>query len=372
MSKALQRQVAILGGGKSQLPYVTAFKDAGWHVINIDQNSKAPAKAVADTFIEHSIYDHEGLLAKLSPIHQQHPIHAVFSNSSAAPVARNIAQLNEDFSCAFPSFSTTAVERCYDKHTMHRHLEDANVPIARTFNIDEIDGTHLPVIIKPGKDSLGGSGVQKIEDATSLSAVKERSLSENTLIEQYINGKEYSIDGIVEANTLEIIGICEKTTLANGTGYIPQRFTMLKHDAGILKNHYDAIYDIANKAACALYINNSQISLDIKIDGAGTITVIECGLFWDSKIDRLWHFAKLAPYEYFVHRVYHHQPQEDKNAGNNCAMDFLYADERQRLDSDDLIRQYPNDHIELERAHGDDVGPPASVADMLACRFYAT
>lgn len=366
----MTKHAVVLAAGKSQLPYIREFKRRGWRVTAVDRTENACGFSEADTAIQESVYDREQLENKLSRIHQHTPITTVFSNSSAAPVAKNIAYLNQKFDTTFKSFSTVCADICYNKHLLLEVLSQASINIATPLQCGEISENDLPIVVKPFRDSLGGAGVHIIETMQALKEFTAKEKPDDWRIEQFIGGKEFSVDGIVCANQLEVISISEKFTQPVASGVIPTRFSLIAKPEENTSDFYHAIYESASQCAKALDITNSQISLDIKVDENNRVTVIECGLFWDSKVDRLWLYSGLDPYAYFIDRLYYGRAAKTSLFKHATAMDFLYAEETKAFDPKDIAEQFKNDHIEYERSANDIVKPPSSVADILACRFY--
>ncbi len=363
----MTEHVVILAGGKSQLPYVREFQNRGWRVTVVDRDEHAIARDSADTFIANSTYCLDTLIEKLTPENKAHQISTVFSNSSAGPVARNVAELNCVFNSKYSSFSLTSVDRCYSKAKMRECLVNSQVNVADAFTLESLNAEHFPIVIKPSHNGIGGFGVSKIESLASLNTLNLQDKPHEWLYESYIDGDEYSVDGIMVNGELEIISLCRKVSGESRNDFLPNRFELIP-----LQNMtaYDEIAKQSSLAANALDIDNSQISLDIKIDHQNTVTVIECGIFWDSKIDRLWEHSGFNGYGYFIDRLFRNQDIDNKISLGSAAMEILYSDKEQILNEPEILAQYPNSRIEFEKHSGELIRPPTSVADMIGCRFY--
>ncbi len=363
----MSKHIVILAGGKSQRPYVIEFQKRGWRVTVVDRDPNAISKNDADTFIENSTYCLDTLIEKLTQEHKVHKITSVFSNSSAGPVARNVAELNSVFNTEYPGFSVTSVNRSYSKANMRKYLLNGNVKIAHAFSAESLQADNFPIVIKPGKNGIGGFGVKKIESLDALNQCVSSDNIHDWVYESYIEGKEYSVDGIVVDGALEVISVSRKISGKCRDDFLPNRFelTPIKTIPAL-----EEIVKQSSLAAKALDINNSQISLDIKISENGVVTVIECGLFWDSKIDRLWEYSGFNGYGYLIDRVFCGKEQKHDISPETNTMEIIYADKEEILKESDINEKYPNDHIEFEKHNGDNVRPPLSVADMVACRFY--
>lgn len=375
----------ILGGGKSQRPYIEEFKNRGWSATVIDRDTNSVSRDISDVFIENSIYELDSIIQQLTPHHKKTPISLIYSNSSAEPVAKNVAALNEHFATAQPCFNTESVMLCYSKANMRKSMIAMGVNMAKEFTAAQTKPSDFPLIAKPVSGGIGGFGVCKINTQEALTKLQGKHADTQWLFEAYIEGAEYSVDGIVVGHELEIISICKKSSGEQRSDFIPDRFQLIplggdlqkpdpqKKDVkkkGAQKIDFDALYKQSVLAAKALKINNSQISLDVKIAPNGQIFIIECGLFWDSKIDRLWSFSGFNPYSYLIDRLYFNKQQDPEEKPKPCSMEFIYAKSEGPFSRNDVIKSHPNMHIEFERKDGDIVKAPQSVSDLLACNFY--
>lgn len=368
------RHAVILGGGKSQRPYIQEFKNRGCSVTVIDRDPNSVSKPLADAFIENSIYELDSIIQNLTPLHEKNPISLVYSNSSAEAVAKNVAALNEHFLTPHPSFDSGSVARCYSKANMRKSMAAMGVNMAKEFSSTLPDSNDFPVIAKPISGGIGGFGVCKINTLAEFHTLQKDHSNIEWLIEETIEGEEYSVDGIVVGNALEIISICKKSSGEYRKDFIPDRFQLIPSPKDSKIIDFDLLHSQSTLAVKALKINNSQVSLDIKITPDRQLFIIECGLFWDAKIDRLWEFAGFNPYQYFIGRVYCNGTNKGEVQNSlkekTCSMDFLYTDTGKTFYQAEIRQQYPDDYIEFERNDGDQVKPPTSVADLLACRFY--
>lgn len=125
-----------------------------------------------------------------------------------------------------PGISQAAALRCRDKREMRRAFADAGVPSARSDMAATADQAArlaarfgYPVIVKPR--NIGGSiGVARADDEKSLRALfriaAEASypLTETlpgVLVEEYLDGPDFSVESVVSHGRVEICGITEKT-----------------------------------------------------------------------------------------------------------------------------------------------------------------
>lgn len=77
--------------------------------------------------------------------------------------------------------------------------------------IDIVDFTQkfqFPVILKP-RDEMGSIGIQLINDSVSLNNWIEKNFTSNILVEKYISGTMYHVDGIIINNCIKFISVSE-------------------------------------------------------------------------------------------------------------------------------------------------------------------
>ncbi|WP_327261391.1 ATP-grasp domain-containing protein [Streptomyces sp. NBC_01232] len=125
-----------------------------------------------------------------------------------------------------PGLSPGAAARCRDKRAMRAAFEAAGVPSARSVLVDDAEGAAAaaaglgyPVVVKPR--NLGGSiGVVRADDERELRAVFKVAAEAGfaridpepgVLVEQYLDGPEYSVESVVRDGRVLVCGITDKT-----------------------------------------------------------------------------------------------------------------------------------------------------------------
>src|SRR5690606_29391649 len=119
-----------------------------------------------------------------------------------------------------PFFSVETAEVSTDKFLMKQKFMEAGLPCAKGYLIadaDELCGLDLtfPIIVKP-RDNSGSRGVVFCESIKSATRAVEEALMYtkkcNVLVEEFIEGLEYSIEGIHYDGEHHVIQFTEKTT----------------------------------------------------------------------------------------------------------------------------------------------------------------
>ncbi|WP_406683903.1 ATP-grasp domain-containing protein [Seonamhaeicola sp. MEBiC1930] len=105
-----------------------------------------------------------------------------------------------------------------NKYLLYKHLVNNNIPCPLTIIYNkslDLEGLTFPIIIKPLKESHGGSGIKKFESITEFNNYIESSkINNDFIIQNYING--YDIDSSVLCENGEILAYTIQKGNMNG------------------------------------------------------------------------------------------------------------------------------------------------------------
>lgn len=194
----------VIGAGEKQLPALFVARSKGRPVIAVDANEEAPGRKVADGFSCISTKDYNEIIQFAASIADNGgAISGVstMASESAITVAEVAAALG------LPGLHPDAARRATHKVDRQECFQRAKVPAPRFARADSVetalkqaDQLGWPFVIKPA-DSAGSRGVQLIKDAEQLTAAVEeiRGISKDPsfLMEEYLEGTEHSIEGMV-------------------------------------------------------------------------------------------------------------------------------------------------------------------------------
>lgn len=150
--------------------------------------------------------------------------------------------------------------------TYHRVTSIAEIPYKNIF----------PLIVKP-TDRFGSLGITKVENQDNLqqamSTALDCSFKKEAVIEEYIEGREISVEFISYHGKHYPLQITNKVT----TG--APHFVELEHHqpADLNEEQYTRIYALTEKALNALGITNGASHSEYKITADGRIVVMEIG-----------------------------------------------------------------------------------------------
>ena len=246
-----------------QRPLVERAKEMGLRTICFAWAEGAVCKDLCDVFYPISITEKEEILRICRDEH----IDGICTIGSdvAAPT---VAYVAEEMGLTGNSYE--AAVRAHDKHLMHDALVAAEVDCPRT------DGTQLPVIVKP-TDRSGSLGVQKVERkedlAPAIAKAKALSMSGQVIVEEYIEGREISVEMISCRGVHYALQITDKVT----TG--APHFVELEHHqpSDLPAAMQTKIFAITRRALDALGITNGASHSEYKITREGRIVVMEIG-----------------------------------------------------------------------------------------------
>lgn len=267
------KKLLILGASEIQLPIILRAKELGYFTIVADYNPNAIAFEFADKQLIISTNDVPALIKAAG----DNNIDGVLTTSDY-PV-RSVAHICEAFGLS--GLTIKAAELCTDKYLLRQHLAKNQflVPqfkiIRSRDSINEID--FFPCVIKP-VDSSGSRGVQKANTLNELFDAYEISLqhsnSDTVIVEEFIDGDEFSVETLTQNGDTTIVAITEKTVMGdNGIFFVENRHVI---PANISNENVSAISKIVIKVINSLDLGNSPTHTELKISKKG-IYIIEIG-----------------------------------------------------------------------------------------------
>lgn len=264
-----KKAVLIFGVGPLQQSIINRAKKMGLYTVGIDPCADATCKDSVDSFEVVPGQDYEGHCAVV----EKYGIDAIVTAATDKPLVM-MARIAEKY--GFPFYSVEAAQWSTDKFQMKERFELGGIPHAQGRLIskaDEAEGLVFPVIVKP-RDNSGSRGVKlcrsKEELETSMNEALEVSKLDTVLVEEFIEGPEYSIEGLHHDGKSEVIQFTEKKTTE-----FPYNVE-LGHiqPANISEKSQQKIREIVSKIGVALHFENCPSHTELKINERG-IFVIE-------------------------------------------------------------------------------------------------
>ncbi|MCW8916122.1 MAG: ATP-grasp domain-containing protein [Magnetovibrio sp.] len=349
--------IVIIGGGKSQLPFIRAAQDLGFRTIVFDLNADCPGATVADLFYIQSIRETTPLVGRIRTLSKDHDIAGVMTYSAHEHTLMAVALACEHL--GLPSFSTASLATMMDKTRMKTCFTAAGIPTAQWLTTDKFDDAATfvrgPIIVKPAKGAQGSQGVALVENTDELRRHFDQAAFVSTdgkvVLEEYLQGPEYSVDGIIINGTPHTLSLRQKHSLGAEHGFVMSGFTAAPPNP--------ILEATALQAVGALDLNNSMFSIDV-IDSPQGPKIIECGVMLDCKIDRLLYFDGIDIYKILIQLITGYEPTID-NTPTVHDLRFMFAQTTGTLNI--LAPDTPG--VEWEQSQGSAVTSPKSISDVI-------
>jgi len=324
----------MVGGSKSQLPYIQAARNLGFSTVVIDRDPAAPGARFAQQFFQASTHDFSAIEQICRSLQRTGVLQALMTSSAAPAVLTSVARLTEDF--GLPGFSLDCLQVILDKQLQKQCLTDAGVRTPHGCAVDSLAAAKKffqlrsrPLMIKPAVGSQGSLGVSRADKEADLDELYTLAVGHSrngqVLLEDYYQGREFSIDGIVVNGRPTILAISEKFNLGAEQNFIISGFAF-GPDSSEDELSLSALETEALAAVAALGIDNSLFSVDLLLTDIAPL-VLEVGVLLDAKIDRLLHFAGVEIYQLTCQVAAGMDPQiKPPNYPRGAALKFLFAD----------------------------------------------
>lgn len=264
-----KKSILIFGLGFLQKSLIARCKVKGLYTIGIDPCDDAVCKDDVDVFEVVGGQDYE----KTLEVAKRYDVAGVITTATDKPLVM-MARVAEALHLPFYSVKTALWST--DKYQMKQRFMLGGVPFAKgklAKAIDDVSDFVFPVIVKP-RDNSGSRGVKLCCDKQELQECINEALEfshlDTVLVEEFIEGQEYSIESIHFDGKSKVIQFTEKKTTD-----FPYNVELGHMQPARLSDEMkDEIREIIEKIAKALNFNNCGSHTELKIGSRG-ITVIE-------------------------------------------------------------------------------------------------
>jgi len=276
----MRKKIAIIGASYLQLPLVTTAKELELETHCFAWNEGAVCKDFADFFYPISIIDKEEILKVCQKVGVD-GICTIASDVAAPTVAYIANKMNlvgNDYEAAVMA---------NNKYLMREAFVKAGVPCPKYMMvtpetlhspevIEGLQSFQYPIITKPS-DRSGSLGVTKVvKPSKFLQAVElamEKSFKHEAMVEEFIEGREISVEFISYNGVHYPLQITDKVTTEG------PHFVELEHHqpSTISEDMFSTIYEITKNALNALRLTNGASHSEYKITKDGRIVIMEVG-----------------------------------------------------------------------------------------------
>lgn len=215
----MMKKIMVLAAGLLQIDVIEKAKSMGYYVLAVDGNPKAPGFNVADKAICADIVNEETMLKIARDEHVDGVIHPCSEVSMAV-----MGRINDELGLS--GISCEQAICATNKHLMRKAFEKGNAPSPKSILAQDAEDAwsrlqnefDTDAILKPSRNS-GSRGIAKVSrnmDKGDFIRAYDEALSESrdhsVLIEQFIEGPEFSIEMIVWQGEIHVLTVTDKKT----------------------------------------------------------------------------------------------------------------------------------------------------------------
>jgi biotin carboxylase len=278
------RRVVIVGCGFPQLSLVRAAKRQGLFVIGADANPRAVAVPLCDEFFEVSTSDVDGLCRVVRAARAD----AVTTTGSEVSLK---ATAEVAVRGGFPFYAEPeTVRRCQDKDVMRAAYARAGLSVPAYARCESIADARalsrvrgFPLVVKPSR-GWGQRGVARVESDAELAVAFDQARAHSAgaglplvIVEGWLEGREYSVNGWIEDGRLSSYCVTERVTVA---GHRPLGVMIAEiYPSGLPEADEARVVDEARRGAMALGHVRGPCYSQVALDATATHTTRGCVLF---------------------------------------------------------------------------------------------
>ncbi|MDC7225085.1 MAG: ATP-grasp domain-containing protein [Spirochaetales bacterium] len=260
------KHVMILGAGIMQIPALEIARELGWKTFCVDRDKYAPAVNLSDHFLPIDLKDRVGLANAAVAYKEKYGLDGVMTvGTDFSPSVAWIAE-----KAGLPGIGYQTALDASDKVRMRSRFEEAGLSSPKYVEMSPemgpltpLETLEFPLVVKP-VDNMGGRGVRRVDNEAELIDALTKSLSfsrsERAIVEEYLDGPEFSLDALVYQGNIEIYGIADRHI------FFPPYFIEMGHtlpsqaDEDVLKS----VVETFKAGVKALGIENGAAKGDIK------------------------------------------------------------------------------------------------------------
>ena len=273
------KKIVIIGANNFQMPLIKKAKELGYEAHVFAWKEGAIGAEFADFFYPISIIEKDLILEECKKIKPD----AVIS------VASDLATLTVNYladKLGLTGNSLECTQISTNKYKMRQAFQDNKVSVPKfietskfdTNTLEQISKMNLPIIVKP-TDRSGSRSITKIEslDSEELKKAIEEAISvsfeKKAIIEEYIEGEEFSAESISYRGKHTLLTVTRKQT-TGAPHFIETGHTQ---PAGLDSEMLEKIKKEVFAGLNSLQITNGASHAEFKITPDGKVKIIEIG-----------------------------------------------------------------------------------------------
>ena len=269
----MKETIIILGAGVMQGPAIKIAKELDFNTIAVDGSKEAVNISMADQFEQIDLKNNEEIETFARTIQKKTSRLGIMTAGTdfSASVAWTAEKLE------LPGIPYEAALNASDKSRMRECLKKASLPSPEFYTITSKDrfntnSLNFPIVIKP-VDNMGSRGCRRVDSIEEFPKSAEDAInysrSGRAIVENYMDGHEFSVDAVYYHGEITICGLADRHI------FFPPYFIEMGHTMPtvISKENQDAILDIFCKGIHALGLagekNIGAAKGDIKLTSRG-------------------------------------------------------------------------------------------------------
>ncbi|MDR2110927.1 MAG: ATP-grasp domain-containing protein [Spirochaetaceae bacterium] len=265
----MAERLLILGAGVMQWPAIRIARAMGLETVVVDADPNAPCVPMADRFERIDLKDKEGIAGLGRGLLASGPLGIMTAGTDfSAAVAWAAEKLD------LPGIPYETALNASDKERMRRCFKAAGLPSPEFLVLTEPPGPELslpfayPVVVKP-VDNMGGRGCRRVDTIRELIGAAgdafKFSASGRVIVEEFMDGGEFSADAIVYRGNITICGFADRHIR------FPPFFVEMGHTmpSDLDRETAGALLEIFTAGIRALGITNGAAKGDLKLSSRG-------------------------------------------------------------------------------------------------------
>ena len=207
------KKLAIIGASYLQVPLILKAKEMGLETHVFAWQLGDEGERIADRFYPISIVEKEEIAERCAEI----------GIDGVCSIASDLAAITVNYVAnrlGLTGNSLECTKKSTNKHIMRLAFEANGDPSPKSIIVNSAEditeaGLRFPIIIKPA-DRYGSRGIMKLESLcgseNAIKLAKEQSFADEAVAEEFVEGKEYSVEGISYHGIHHILTVTEKFT----------------------------------------------------------------------------------------------------------------------------------------------------------------
>lgn len=273
------KKIIVLGAGEMQIPVIQKVNELGYESIALDYDAQAIGFEYATRHYVVSSTDAE----KVLEVARREKADALLTTSDyPVNVVAKVSKI-----LGLPAMSPEVANICTNKYLQRKLFSENGINAPKFYLVSEdvdLDSfKEYPYIVKP-VDSSASRGVKRVENESELKdAIEEAkgySRTGQVLIEQFIGGKEFSVETLTQNDETTVVNITEKHVIGEEYGYFVEDTHI--EPARINSDDWSMVEEEVRNALTLIKANNCPSHTEVKIwNGKAYVIEMACRLGGD-------------------------------------------------------------------------------------------